>query len=73
MTMYDQRTSLSRQVQEELSKHFGELLFKTVIPRNIRLAEAPSHGLPISDYDKWSKGARSYKALAKEVMARAGA
>lgn len=73
MTMYDQRTSLSRQVQEELQKHFGDLLFKTVIPRNVRLAEAPSHGIPISEYDKWSKGARSYKALAKETIARTGA
>ncbi|MCA9347401.1 ParA family protein [Candidatus Saccharibacteria bacterium] len=72
MTMYDQRTSLSKQVQEELKKHFGDLLFKTVIPRNIRLAEAPSHGLPVSEYDKWSKGARSYKLLAKEVIDRAG-
>jgi len=72
MTMYDQRTSLSKQVQDELQKHFGDLLFKTVIPRNVRLAEAPSHGLPISDYDKWSKGARSYKALAKETIARTG-
>ena len=73
LTMYDQRTSLSKQVQEELTKHFGELLFKTVIPRNVRLAEAPSHGLPISAYDKWSKGARAYKAFAKEVVIRAGA
>jgi chromosome partitioning protein len=70
MTMYDSRTTLSKQVQDELGKHFGKLLFDTVIPRNIRLAEAPSHGLPISDYDKWSKGARSYKALAKEIMTR---
>jgi chromosome partitioning protein len=73
LTMYDQRTTLSKQVQDELSSHFGDLLFKTVIPRNIRLAEAPSHGVPISEYDKWSKGARSYKALAKEVMNRTGA
>lgn len=72
LTMFDQRTSLSKQVQDELHKHFGDLLFKTVIPRNVRLAEAPSHGMPISDYDKWSKGARSYKALAKEVQNRAG-
>jgi chromosome partitioning protein len=72
MTMVDPRTSLSRQVQAELEKHFGALLFKTVIPRNVRLAEAPSYGVPISDYDKWSKGARHYKALCKEVMARAG-
>ena len=72
LTMYDQRTTLSKQVQDELSNHFGDLLFKTVIPRNIRLAEAPSHGIPISEYDKWSKGARSYKALSKEVMNRTG-
>jgi len=73
LTMYDQRTTLSKQVQDELSNHFSDLLFKTVIPRNIRLAEAPSYGIPISEYDKWSKGARSYKALAKEVMNRTGA
>lgn len=72
MTMVDPRTSLSKQVQEELAKHFGELLFKNSIPRNIRLAEAPSYGLPISEYDKWSKGARSYKAFAKELSLRAG-
>jgi chromosome partitioning protein len=72
MTMYDSRTSLSKQVQDELGKHFGDLLFTTVIPRNVRLAEAPSHGLPISDYDKWSKGARSYKALTKEIISRSG-
>lgn len=72
MTMIDPRTSLSKQVQEELDKHFGDLLFKTVIPRNVRLAEAPSHGLPISEYDKWSKGARSYKALSKELINRSG-
>jgi len=73
LTMFDQRTSLSKQVQDELATHFGDLLFKTVIPRNVRLAEAPSHGIPISQYDKWSKGARSYKALAKEITARTGA
>jgi chromosome partitioning protein len=72
MTMMDHRTSLSKQVQDELTKHFGDLLFSTAIPRNIRLAEAPSHGLPISDYDKWSKGARAYKALAKELRQRTG-
>lgn len=71
MTMYDQRTSLSKQVQQELEKHFAELVFKTVIPRNIRLAEAPSHGMPVGEYDKWSKGARSYKALAKEFIRKA--
>jgi chromosome partitioning protein len=70
MTMVDPRTSLSKQVQEELESHFGNLLFKTSIPRNVRLAEAPSHGLPVGEYDKWSKGARSYKALAKELMGK---
>lgn len=70
MTMYDKRTSLASQVQDEVSQHFGDKLFKTVIPRNVRLAEAPSHGKTIMEYDKWSKGARAYKQLAKEVVAR---
>jgi chromosome partitioning protein len=70
MTMYDSRTSLSSQVYAEMQRVFGELVFKTVIPRNVRLAEAPSHGKPIMEYDKWSKGARSYKSLAKEVKNR---
>lgn len=69
VTMFDSRTSLSEQVHDELKKHFNTKLFKTVIPRNIKLAEAPSHGLPIADHDKWSKGARAYKALAKELLA----
>lgn len=67
LTMYDSRTSLSEQVKNELSKHFEDKLFKTIIPRNVRLAEAPSYGRPISEHDKWSKGARTYKALAKEL------
>lgn len=71
-TMMDSRTTLSGQVHEEIKKHFPGKVFKTVIPRNIRLAEAPSHGLPIGAYDKFSKGARSYKALAREVIDRAG-
>jgi len=70
-TMMDSRTTLSSQVHEEIKKHFPGKVFKTVIPRNVRLAEAPSHGLPIGAYDKFSKGARSYKALAKEVISRA--
>jgi chromosome partitioning protein len=70
LTMYDSRTSLSSQVRQEVERVFGDLVFKTVIPRNVRLAEAPSHGEPIVQYDKWSKGARSYKALAKEVLNR---
>lgn len=67
VTMYDGRTSLSDSVYKELQKHFGQKLFKTVIPRNVRLAEAPSHGKTILDHDKWSRGARAYKALAKEI------
>lgn len=67
VTMYDSRTSLSDSVYKELQKHFGQKLFKTVIPRNVRLAEAPSHGKTILDHDKWSRGARAYKALAKEI------
>lgn len=72
VTMYDSRTSLSDQVHQELTKHFADKVMKTVIPRNVRLAEAPSHGKPIADHDKWSKGARAYKALAKEIMKRIG-
>lgn len=70
-TMMDKRTTLSGQVHEEIKKHFPGKVFSTVIPRNIRLAEAPSHGLPIGAYDRFSKGARAYKALSKEVIKRA--
>ena len=70
MTMYDSRTRLSSQVAEEVIKYFGNKVFETVIPRNIRLSEAPSHGLPISVYDPLSKGARTYKKLAKELINR---
>lgn len=70
LTMYDSRTSLSEQVKGEVAQYFGEKVFNTVIPRNVRLAEAPSHGKPISSYDKWSKGAKAYKQLAKEVDKR---
>lgn len=69
-TMVDKRTTLSSQVYAEIKKHFPGKVFDTVIPRNIRLAEAPSHGLPVGAYDKFSKGARSYKSLAKEVLKR---
>ena len=69
-TMYDKRTVLSAQVLTELNKYFKQLVFQTTIPRNIRLAEAPSHGAPVGAYDKFSKGARAYKALAKEVTER---
>ena len=71
LTMFNMRTQLSRQVKEETDKYFGNKVFKTVIPRNVRLAEAPSHGLAICDYDKNSKGARAYESLAKEVIKRA--
>lgn len=71
LTMYDSRTSLSEQVRGEVAGYFGDKVFEVVVPRNVRLAEAPSHGQPISQYDKWSKGARAYKQLAKEVHKRA--
>ena len=71
LTMFNLRTQLSRQVKEETDKYFGGKVFKTVIPRNVRLAEAPSHGLAICDYDKNSKGAKAYESLAKEVIKRA--
>lgn len=70
LTMVDSRTTLSSQVQEEVKKHFPGKVFTTVIPRNVRLAEAPSHGLPVGAYDRWSKGARAYKVLAREVTSR---
>jgi chromosome partitioning protein len=66
ITMYDSRNSLSEQVKKELEQYFGDKMFETVIPRNVRLAEAPSFGRTIAEHDKWSKGARAYKALAKE-------
>lgn len=70
MTMHNARTTLSAQVEEQLKTHFKERLFETVVPRNIRVAEAPSHGKPVGEYDKWSKGARAYKALTKEIVER---
>ncbi|MGB2786836.1 MAG: ParA family protein [Candidatus Saccharimonadaceae bacterium] len=71
-TMVDGRTSLSGQVHDEIKKHFPGKVFSTAIPRNVRLAEAPSHGVPIGMYDKFSKGARAYKAVTKELMERIG-
>lgn len=68
LTMYDSRLNLSRQVADDAREHFGELVFRTVIPRNIRLAEAPSYGKPILLYDISSVGASSYMAVAKELM-----
>ena len=72
-TMYDSRNNLSGQVSQQLIKHFGDKVYSTVIPRNVRLAEAPSHGLPALLYDKNSSGALAYLALAGEVLRRDGA
>lgn len=69
-TMYDKRTALSSQVYAELKKYFKDKVFETVIPRNIRIAEAPSHGLPVGAYDRFSKGSKAYKALSQEVLER---
>ena len=68
LTMFDARTNLSTQVSREVEKYFGDKVFQTIIPRNIRLSEAPSHGLPITLYDDESKGAETYKKLAKELI-----
>lgn len=69
-TMYDPRNSLTTEVSEQLFSHFGNLVYRTVIPRNIRLAEAPSHGEPGIVYDRYSRGARAYMALAEEFSRR---
>ena len=69
-TMYDKRTSLSAQVYAEIQKYFKQLTFKTTIPRNVRVAEAPSHGVPVGDYDKFSKGAKAYKNFTRELEGR---
>ncbi|MBQ2637685.1 ParA family protein [Candidatus Saccharibacteria bacterium] len=71
-TMYDRRTSLSAEVLTEIKKYFKEKTFEVTIPRNVRVAEAPSHGVPVGEYDKFSRGARAYKELAKEVERRTG-
>ena len=70
-TMYDRRTVLSSQTLAELKRFFKDKVFETTIPRNVRLAEAPSHGVAIGQYDRFSKGAKAYKALADEVLERA--
>ncbi len=70
LTMYDKRTNLARQVVEDAEKYFKEMIFKTKIPRNVKLAEAPSYGIPVIAYDVSSPGARSYLALAKELLKR---
>ncbi len=67
-TLFDARNTLARDVSAELEAHFGDTMYKTHIPRNVRLAEAPAHGLPVLAYEKWSKGARAYQKLAAEVI-----
>ncbi len=71
LTMYDDRTNLSKDVAEEIRSHFAGKVYETVVPRNIRLAEAPSHGLPIFQYDIKSRGSEAYLALAREFLRRA--
>lgn len=70
MTMFDKRTTLSKQVVDEVKAFFGKKMFKTIIPRNVKVSEAPSHGVPVSMYARTSKGALAYAKLAKEVVAR---
>lgn len=70
-TLYDARNLLAQQVSEQLQAHFGDQLFRTLIPRNVRLAEAPSHGLPALYYDRGSAGAQAYTDLAHELVERA--
>jgi len=69
-TMYNSQSMLTRQVSDELEKHFGKKVYQTMIPRNVRLAEAPSHGKPVGYYDKHSRGAQAYAQLADELIAR---
>ncbi len=69
-TMYDPRNTLAQQVSAQLLQHFGDKVYRTVIPRNVRLAEAPSHGVPVLKFDKASKGAQAYLALAGEMLSR---
>jgi len=72
LTLYDARTNLGKQVNEEVKKYFQNKVYATIIPRNVQLAEAPSHGMPIIDYAPKSKGAEVYSELAKEVLAAHG-
>jgi chromosome partitioning protein len=69
-TMYDPRNTLSLQVSQQLESHFGDKVYRTLVPRNVRLAEAPSYGAPAVVWDKTSKGAQAYVALAEEILAR---
>lgn len=72
LTMYDGRAIVSRQIAEEIRKFFGKKVFNTIIPRNIRVSEAPSHGLPVAEHDKKCAGARAYLELTKEFLERGG-
>jgi chromosome partitioning protein len=72
-TMYDPRNTLAQQVSEQLQQHFGEKVYRTIIPRNVRLAEAPSHGVPVMSLDRQSKGALAYLALAGEMLSKPAA
>lgn len=69
-TMYDQRTKLAQDVVRQVTAYFKDRVFRTIVPRNVRLSEAPSHGIPISKYDALCVGARSYRSLAEEVLSR---
>ena len=70
LTMFDGRTNFSTQVAQEVRRHFPGKVFSTVVPRNIRLAEAPSHGIPVTVYDRSSRGAAAYRAMAEEIKAK---
>ena len=70
LTMFDSRTNLSLQVAEEVKRHFPGQVYATVVPRNVRLSEAPSHGKPVLDYDPLSRGAEAYRSLAEEIAAK---
>jgi len=71
-TMFDSRTNLSMEVVEEVKRHLGKNIYRSIVPRNVRLSESPSHGLPITMYDEKSKGAEAYMLLAQEVIDKGG-
>ncbi len=70
MTMYDSRTNLAQHVAQDAKKYFKDMVFKTKIPRNIKLGEAPSYGMPVILYDRYSKGSKGYIAFARELLRR---
>jgi len=71
-TMFDPRNTLAHQVSQQLEQHFGDKVYRTLVPRNVRLAEAPSYGAPAVTWDQASKGAQAYLALAEEILRRVG-